>query len=811
MRISLSTNFIRSFLTLVLTCSSVFAFAQRMTPEDFRNFSRAQKVEVIQSMQMFAVNIEKMHYQSIKRKYSYQTLRYLLESIVSKAVADEVIENDKLCIYAGWISYIPKNSKSSRCAHPNSYRESQVPEALKDVIAKEHKRYENFKGTFGPKECSNPGKIMCNPQLFGHTPGVEKPFCVDGNPNSENSSFQCLKKVETSNKKEEILDIIIEENLAEDKTQRLQRLMSMIDDACMCESPNNMIDQKYAKRMYKTQTCFSWVSQVRNISRRACKMESRSDKDISSIIELSQNLYSKAQNELMATGISDVEYTNIVEGGEWSNKNWKSRTEEYKDFCEKKKVYAIKISQGKVKGLILASLTLDGKPLDMKGYEIKWYKGKDELKGKKQGLSINVDPAELPAKIHAKLVKSGNEEAKSNELDLQDEKKYEISIAKDKTLEGVQSLKAIVKINDKEINEKELKAYKITWYSKQVDSKKPETKENNKEPSKEKENSFDESNISFITTKLKELSKEITVHAILSQSDKELADSNELSFEDPTKYEIGISKGEEKDKKVILTASPKINGKEIEPEEMKKYEIIWKDPKGETLKNTGQKLDLEVSTEPTPGEIYVTLHEKEKEHAKSDKVDFSVKELKYNIGIKKTSIKGTKQLIAATVTLDGKPIKASELAEKGLEVIWFEKLAENTNDKKTKPEEEKEKQDLLGDTIEKKKEDEISKNDIKDPLGEEEDKEKKKENLNETDKDGFKTVAKSNESLDASSEILDQKKIVIAKLKTKDGKLIKSNDVNFMRTRNRNFPNRNLGGQVPQIIKRRVLHLNGVR
>ena len=524
MRELIVINILRHILLLAMTCSTVFAFGQRIDVNDFYNFSRPQKVEAIKNMQMFSVNLEQAHHDKMSRKYSYQTLRFLLEKIVSKAVADDVIDNDRLCMYAGWLSYIPKNAKADGyCTHPKNFNLAQVPKALQEVIKKENQRYKKYKKEFSPNKCPGNGKIMCNPQLFGNQPGSQKPFCVVGYPNAANSSFHCLKEVEKHEKKEEILDIIIEENLKTDNGERLKRLISMIDDACMCNSPDNLIDQNYAKRLYKTQTCFSWVSQSRNIARKVCSLSESEGQDVSSIIDFSKKIYSKAQNELLATGIDSKEYLEIIENDKWNNITWKDRKDKYEDFCKKQEdiddevitdQYDVTISKLEprdklqpLEALIqFGSKQLTVSDLQSKKLTLVWTKEtippedseeepkiKDFDKSDSSLITEKLKITDIKTNVYATLIGEGIE-ATSNEITLFDKKEEpkiddqeeiddaKISISKLDLNGEVQPILAKASVDGKELSVEDLKdGYKILWYAKEEKTK--EKKEEPKEDS----------------------------------------------------------------------------------------------------------------------------------------------------------------------------------------------------------------------------------------------------------------------------------------------------------------------------------------
>ena len=588
MRELIVINILRHILLLAMTCSTVFAFGQRIDVNDFYNFSRPQKVEAIKNMQMFSVNLEQAHHDKMSRKYSYQTLRYLLEKIVSKAVADEVIDNDRLCMYAGWLSYIPKNAKADGyCTHPKNFNLAQVPKALQEVIKKENARYKQYKKEFSPNKCPGNEKIMCNPQLFGNQPGSQKPFCVVGYPNAANSSFQCLKEVEKHEKKE---DIIIKENLKTDNGERLKRLISMIDDACMCNSPDNLIDQNYAKRLYKTQTCFSWVSQSRNIARKVCSLNESEDQDVSSIIDFSKKIYSKAQNELLATGIDSKEYLEIIENDKWNNLTWKDRKDKYEDFCNKKEdsddeviadQYDVTISKleptEKIQPLE-ALIKLGEKQLtisDLQSQKLKIVWTKETIPPEDSEVEPKIEDfdesnstlktqkleiSDIKTKVYATLIGEGVE-ATSNEIELFDKKKpkvddekevdsAKISISKLDLDDDMQPILAKASVDGKELTLEDLKdGYKILWYAKKgADDAKESKKEKEdtitsgdgfeEEEDKKIEDVveiegyglFDSSQKSFQTDKPIVTEKKQYVKAALFKGDKKIATSNEVEF-----------------------------------------------------------------------------------------------------------------------------------------------------------------------------------------------------------------------------------------------------------------------------------------
>ena len=68
-----SCNIAKYLLTVIITlCTSTFSYAERMSVEDFRHSPKEQQIETIKSLQMFAVNLENMQNNTLKRKYSYK-------------------------------------------------------------------------------------------------------------------------------------------------------------------------------------------------------------------------------------------------------------------------------------------------------------------------------------------------------------------------------------------------------------------------------------------------------------------------------------------------------------------------------------------------------------------------------------------------------------------------------------------------------------------------------------------------------------------------------------------------------------------
>lgn len=565
-------NINRFLLVLLMSYTSVFSFGQRLDIYDFYSMNKQDKTNFISSMQKFSVNMEQYHIDRMSKLYSYQEIRFFLEKIIPSAIAQKASKSSKLCMYAGWISYIPKKAgPSGYCTHPSRYVLKDVPDELKELIKNEQKRYEDFKKDYYPDGCANRHKIMCNPELYGTNLTNGKPFCVVGNPQPQNSSFQCLRAFETHEKREEILDDIIESNMDKDNGIRLQTLINIIDDACICGSKSKIINKHYAKRMFKTQTCFAWVAQARNVSKKACIKYSEGDESLTPILDFSQSVYNRAQRDLLKSGISSKSYTEIIENKDWLNTDWKKRRSNLKQLCsdppppiKKEDKYAIFIKKLELKEdtyPIEATVNInDLVQKELKELKIRWMKRVEpavELETTTSFTTNKVTTENLPITVYAELLKGDDVVATSSDLKFElpkekkaaqeDKKKYSISISKgDLKKDNMQILLSEVQIDDKKIEK--LDGLEIKWL---VERKKEEKVDSTKTPSDafagsseeqetDKDDEIDESDVQLkefdsskesFESKLKLIKEKQIVQAALFDGDEEVAISKKLTLE----------------------------------------------------------------------------------------------------------------------------------------------------------------------------------------------------------------------------------------------------------------------------------------
>jgi len=278
------------FMIILCICSisAPSAFAKEtLSILDFAQMTDRQKAQTLLIAQDLASQLESHQNKSIIQKRKYSEVRKFLDAIIKTSYAQDALSDDtQICIYAGWVSYIPKSRKTG-CRHPGfinpktavrDLRGGQQSPAM-DQVAELQGNYANAK--LLTNKCAGAGKIVCNPDLFGYkayhnkTGQGKEAFCVNGNVDPYNSSYKCSEAVRNqmngkSHKEKDaylahIVDLAMEKETSVPKTGQLMKNIRTYYDICMCKGSQEDINQSYAKKMYPSRTCYAWMSQTSRI------------------------------------------------------------------------------------------------------------------------------------------------------------------------------------------------------------------------------------------------------------------------------------------------------------------------------------------------------------------------------------------------------------------------------------------------------------------------------------------------------------------------------------------------------------------
>lgn len=229
------------------------------------------QIKIIEEAQIMAAKMEEIQNQDLKKEIYHTYIKTLVNLLINQAYAQNLEGNAKLCIYAGWVSIIVKRGGNSVCTHPYNLKGSEVDgitnPTLKHLVERSKAGLKKYKNT----KCQVNQMQLCSPDLYGLNPETDQPFCVVGNKDSYNSSFECLKQVEKFNDKPEakkkIFDGIINKvtDSSNENNIDLINMFKVYYDICLCEGSNNFINKDYAKKMYNQRTCYSWLRQTDNI------------------------------------------------------------------------------------------------------------------------------------------------------------------------------------------------------------------------------------------------------------------------------------------------------------------------------------------------------------------------------------------------------------------------------------------------------------------------------------------------------------------------------------------------------------------
>lgn len=535
--------------------------------------STNQKDMIVQ-MQNFAVQWEHLQNKNQLRRTTYLQLQNFLGQLMGSAVANG--QNSRLCMYAGWLSYIPSNAgEGGKCVHPNNYKAADVPDHLKEMMATEQERYVHFRDKTLAGTCSSSEKIVCNPSLFGTQLEDDKPFCAVGNVNPENSSFQCLKKFETQSTedRDQRLENIVAKSFSEGSQENLKYLMRIMSEACTCGASTYLINPAYARRMFETQTCFAWASQARNLAAQVCRQNLKDS--TTNLMSFSANIQTKVKQEMLKSGIDDAEYLKIINGMEWSNTDWAKKRSDLAKLCKEnqqeniamfdtlpdavvtaKSAYTISIEKlDETEGVVpvKATVTYEGEVLSAltEGLTIRWVNADDATTELAQGTDLVLDSikkVDMPNQLVAQLMNGENRAAVSNPLDFSntdtDDEDFKISISQEKAYMRNATLVAEISYKGETIDIEKFQelALTIKWFKKNTDPAAEEaepktgleTEEEESEDDEESEEAeaFEESSDSYVSEKLT-TGVPLTVHATLHKADGQVAISNDLEVTPP--------------------------------------------------------------------------------------------------------------------------------------------------------------------------------------------------------------------------------------------------------------------------------------
>lgn len=290
------------FLLVALFSTNGITFSNAHADEyiDFITFAQLPKEDqrkLIKTAQELIVHYEQVQITEILKKEKYSSVRHVLNFLISSAYADNskfANGSQKICIYAGWISYTDKTG--NYCSHPlhaklNGTVSPDAKKAVDKNMEDYNKLYNEPNGYKISEICKSEGTgtsaMICNPKMFGYRLDVNgkksnTPFCSTGNKNPYNSSFKCLDVVKKYTESEavksgktakeienQILDNIVSDGLKNPNQasdlDSLTNLLRLNYDICMCKGESDFISRPYADKMFKSRTCYAWLKQTRNI------------------------------------------------------------------------------------------------------------------------------------------------------------------------------------------------------------------------------------------------------------------------------------------------------------------------------------------------------------------------------------------------------------------------------------------------------------------------------------------------------------------------------------------------------------------
>ncbi len=204
-----------------------------------------------------------------------------------------LLESTDACLYGGWISTMNGNV----CTHPelSSDRTKHL--------------YDKSLG------CIAPGKISCNPAIFGYQHVARKTlFCVAGNTDSANTSRACMQKAlndesnfSTSTREERLRHIA--ESISSPAYREMgKELFGFLVKTCACNQGSPVIAARYQNAIFPHRTCLSLLRMISE-SDALCSTEGQPLNEGQRNL---LNLLKQATESIINENDVDAHYSNIL-------------------------------------------------------------------------------------------------------------------------------------------------------------------------------------------------------------------------------------------------------------------------------------------------------------------------------------------------------------------------------------------------------------------------------------------------------------------------------------------------------------------
>jgi len=269
------------FCRILLILFSISAFealakAQFLSYSDYVHLTEREKRDFVIKVMEFMVEEEKNYQKdpkfglNLRQQFLHEHFSHLKSFFIDSAHAEDspiwietvssyidLVKNrsKNSCIFAGWISTMRSNGY---CAHPSTLSTTTEGSLYKKLS----------------KSCTTPGKIACNPHVFGFKKLSDSSlFCVDAASGAHNSSYLCmraaLKEPSEGDEKDDRINFL--KKMYEDKAT-YEGTLKFLVDVCLCKPHEMKINEKYSKYMVPHRTCYGLMGMAAKIQ--SCQEES---------------------------------------------------------------------------------------------------------------------------------------------------------------------------------------------------------------------------------------------------------------------------------------------------------------------------------------------------------------------------------------------------------------------------------------------------------------------------------------------------------------------------------------------------------